>query len=362
MPQKITAAKEPNVEYKDKTLHYRVGKVIGEDIDLSLQEMIERALSRLNFVKDRYQIVSVDSHESEDGDVQLARQFVNNRALRWSILFSELVRYSDGTNKSIITVDEGAEYLSIAQIAPPLGEDGKRREFLDSIMHIAFLKNHVVLIQSPILRTRELEKHITWLLKTAGVLSSGSVILDANLPKAQKDKIIKNNTKRIKIGTPLVEEIEGLPVEKVRESLTTEVIKAKQIKVRPRGRGLDIIKALLNDRERELYGLTDDIFAGDAIDHSNLNVSIEVSYNYKAKKTSQNIINNISRALRHIHPEDVELTLDKIGKIKGDSLIINKKIKLKFINGIADPEELYIKIHEWLTEQIRLGEIDVETD
>ena len=62
------------------------------------------------------------------------------------------------------------------------------------------------------------------------------------------------------------------------------------------------------------------------------------------------------------HPDDVELTLDKVGKIKGDSLVISKKIKLKFINGIADPEEMYMKIREWLVEQIRLGELDAEAE
>ncbi|MBX4557757.1 hypothetical protein CSH99_27495, partial [Klebsiella pneumoniae] len=62
------------------------------------------------------------------------------------------------------------------------------------------------------------------------------------------------------------------------------------------------------------------------------------------------------------HPDDVELILDKVGKIKGDNLVICKKIKLKFINGIADPEEMYMKIREWLVEQIRLGELDAEAE
>lgn len=362
MPQKITAIKEPVIEYKDKTLHYRIGKVIGESVEQTLQEMVETALSRLSVVKDRYQIVSVDSHDGEDGDVQLARQFMNNKIGRWNILFNELVRYSDGTNKSIITIDENASFLSIDQIAPPVSDDGKRREFLDSIMHMAFLKNHVVLIQSPILRTRELEKYITWLLRSSGVINKGSVILNAELPEQQREAILKNNTKKIRIGTPLVDALNNTPIETARNLVTTEFVKANHVKVKPKGLGLDIIKVLFTEKERENYGLTDEIFSGDAIEKGNINVSVEISYNYKAKKTSQEIINNISHALRHSHPEDIELTLDKIGKIKGNSLVISKKIKLKFINGIADPEELYMKIREWLFEQIRLGEIDAEAE
>lgn len=360
MAEKITASKEPIIEYKDKTLHYRIAKVIGENVDQTLQEMVAIALSRLSVVKKRYQIVSVDSHDGEDGDVQQARQFMNNKIERWNILFNELVRYSDGANKSIITIDENASFLSIDQIAPPVSEDGKRREFLDSIMHMAFLNNHVVLIQSPILRTRELEKYITWLLKAAGVINKGSVMLNADLPKQQREKIMNNNTKKIKIGTPLVDSLDGVPIEDARKVVTSETIKTSRVKVNPKGMGLDIIKALFTDRERENYGLTDEIFSGDAIDKGNINVSVEISYNYKAKKTSQELINNISQALRHSHPDDVELTLDKVGKIKGDSLVISKKIKLKFTNGIADPEELYMKIREWLIEQIRLGELDAK--
>lgn len=358
MAKKITIIKEPIVEYKDKTLHYRIAKIVGEDVDQTLQEMVAVALSRLSSVKERYQMVRVDSHEGEDGDFQQARHFMNNKIERWNILFDELVRYSDGANKSIITIDENASSLSIEQIAPPETEDGKRREFLDSIMHMAFLRNHVVVIQSSILRARELEKYLTWLLKAAGVISSGSVMLNAELPKQQREKIIKNNTKKIKIGTPIVDYIDGVPIEKARNEVTTESIKANHVKVKPKGMGLDIIKALFTDRERENYGLTDEIFSGDAIDKGNINVCVEISYNYKAKKSSQDLINNISQALRHSHPDDVELTLDKVGKIKGDTLVISKKINLKFTNGIADPEELYMKIHEWLTEQIRLGELD----
>lgn len=229
-------------------------------------------------------------------------------------------------------------------------------------MHMAFLRNHVVVIQSPVLRTRELEKYITWLLKKAGVITQGSVMLNAELPKQQRERIMNNNTKKVRIGTPLVDTLSNMPVENARETITSEAIKTNHVKVTPKGLGLDIIKVLFTDRERENYGLTDDVFSGDAIDKGNINVSVEISYNYKAKKTSQVIINNISQALRHSHPDDVELTLDKVGKIKGDSLVISKKIKLKFINGIADPEEMYMKIREWLVEQIRLGELDAEAE
>ncbi|WP_040001626.1 hypothetical protein [Dickeya chrysanthemi] len=173
---------------------------------------------------------------------------------------------------------------------------------------------------------------------------------------------MNNNIKKVRIGTPLVDTLGNTPIESARALVTSETIKANYIKVTPKGMGLDIIKVLFTDRERENYGLTDEIFSGDAIDKGNINVSVEISYNYKAKKTSQVIINNISQALRHSHPEDVELTLDKVGKIKGDNLIISRKIKLKFINGIADPEELYIKIREWLIEQIQLGELDAEAE
>ncbi|MEH8791545.1 hypothetical protein RAG23_00700 [Klebsiella quasipneumoniae subsp. similipneumoniae] len=283
MSQKITAIKEPVVEYKDKTLHYRIAKVIGENVDQTLQEMIAVALNRLSAVKDRYQTVSVDSHDGEDGDVQQARQFLNNKIERWSILFNELVRYSDGANKNIITIDESASFLSIDQIAPPVSVDGKRREFLDSIMHMAFLRNHVVVIQSPVLRTRVGKIHYV-VIKKSRVITQGSVMLNAELPKQQRDKIMNNNTKKVRIGTPLVDTLSNMPIENARETITSEAIKTNHVKVTPKGLGLNIIKVLFTDRERENYGLTNDVFSGDAIDKGNINVSVEISYNYKAKK------------------------------------------------------------------------------
>lgn len=54
MANNIAISKEPIIEYKDKTLHYRIGKVVGENVGQTLQEMVAVALSRLSVVKERY--------------------------------------------------------------------------------------------------------------------------------------------------------------------------------------------------------------------------------------------------------------------------------------------------------------------
>ncbi|HGS5630786.1 TPA: hypothetical protein ACMDXI_001406 [Vibrio parahaemolyticus] len=361
--KKKKVVKELEVEYKSKTLHYRYAELLDYDGRLSLADLLNKALSTLSLVKNRYQIVNDDSHDPDEDDYKKSRLFINNKAISWNIVFGDLMRYSDGTNKSIVTIDDNAEHLEVESLVPPKSSEGKRREFLDSTLYFGAFKNHIAIIQSSVLRTSELEKHLNWLLHESMVLDKKSkVMLTMKIPEIAQKRLAESDTKTLKIGAPLVDSLDDKPLAEVREQYVDSAsFDAKKVSVKPKGLGLKWLLDVFGDMDtlRE-YGITEELLSEDAVDGSSINVALEISYSRKASKKSQSIINSVSTAMRHSHPDDIAVDFGKLGRLVGRDLVLHKKLSLKFVDGVLDAQDLYPKIREWLIEQISVEELDAE--
>ncbi|ELB7529521.1 hypothetical protein ACFD7L_003442 [Vibrio vulnificus] len=349
------------VQYKSKMLHYRYASIENYDGVDSLSTMLKKAFSKLDLVIDRYQEIKEDSFDDDSDDVRKAKLFINNAMPMYDIIFGDFMRYADGTNKSIVTIDNNAKYLKLEMIAPSRSKDGKRREFLDSILYFGVFKNHVAVIQSTILKTKELEKHLNWLLHKSNVLPSESYIyLTKKIPETQQKKLDNSNTKVLKFGAPLVDSLDGQPLNEM-ATVSVESVDTKNFKYSPKGMGLNWLLSAFGDmKELERFGLSKEILSQDALQGSDLKVSLEVSYTRKATKQSQTIINQVSKAFRHVHPDEITIQYDKVGTLKGRELSLEKKLTVKFVDGVIDSQDLYPKIREWLKEQIDVDELVAE--
>lgn len=351
---------EDKPEFRTKMLHYRRAKCAENTEGRTLQQLLTKALGEYPLVKDRYQFVKADDGAPDDADLEQVRVFINHSATRFDILFGEVVRYSDGTFKSMVKVDDDASHLSIEQVAPPIADDGKRREFLDSLMYFAVFDDHVVVIQSSLLQIRDCEKHINWFLHKENVGHKGFFALTKEIPKQHRKQIEKADTKSLKVGTPLIDTIDNKPVIDIQKAKgkadTKEFLQAKN--VRFSGKGLDFIKDLIPEDIRNKFKIDDEAILLDALDGSDLVVSIEISYKRKARERSQDIINSFSTALRHMNPEDVEIDFNNVGKLKGHQLSIQKKLNLRYVNGVLDMEDLHLKLRNWIKDQIKLEDIE----
>ncbi|GAB3521373.1 hypothetical protein GCM10027342_17220 [Photobacterium alginatilyticum] len=352
---------ESVVEHKYKMLHYRMAKIGNHKTAATLQSLLTAALKSMPYVKDRYQLVAAEDTSQHDEDLDQVKIFINHTSESFGILFGEVVRYSDGAYKSMVKVDDGAKHLTIEQVAPPVAEDGKRREFLDSIMYFAVFENHVVIIQSSYLLIRDLEKHINWLLHSSSVLEDAGFMLTKEIPKEQREKIEKANTKTLRVGSQIIEKVNDKPIKEMEnEPEYVDMLQTKKVNFKPSGRGLSFIKDMIPSEVRDRFNITDEEILADALEGSDLQVSVEVTYKRKAKKKSQNIINSLSCALRHMNDDDIEVEIDydKVGQLKGNKLSINKKLNLIYRDGVLDILDLHLKIREWLKDQINLESIE----
>jgi hypothetical protein len=364
MANKITtAARERKIDHKSKTLHYRYAEIKGYSGSLTLGDMLNKALTSLFLVKNRYQVVNEDSHDPEEDGFLKSKLFINNKATRWNIVFGDLMRYSDGTNKSTVTIDDKAEHLEVESIVPPKSDEGKRREFLDSILYFGAFKNHIAIVQSAVLRTSELERHINWLLKEAKVLVENEhVLLTTKIPELAQKKLEKSDTKVLKIGAPLIDSVEGMPIKDLQEKYSEDHhFDAKKINVKPKGLGLNWLLNAFGDMEKlKEHGITEEMLAEDALGGSSINVALEISYSRTVSKKSQNIINIVSTAMRHSHPDDIAIDYGKVGRLVGRELVLHKKLNLRYVDGVLDAEDLYPKVRTWLIDQITVKELDAE--
>ncbi|WP_435248892.1 hypothetical protein ACMAZD_05855 [Vibrio sp. nBUS_14] len=347
--------------YKNKTLHYRKAQFADYDEAYTLEELLIKASRNFEKVGQRFMTVDTDDTDASEDEPSKSKLFLNHSTIRWGIFFSDLLKYSDDTNMNVVTLDDDAKFLDVEQIAPASTKDGKKREFLESVLYVGVFKNHLAIIQSASLRTRDLEKYLDWYLKSSGVMKKGYVILSSEVPKEVKNQIANNNTKSVKVGAPLIENLDNEPVKKYRE---LESFDTKSVKLNPSGPGLDMVKSMLsafgNTDLLDKFNLSQELLAQDALDGSDIKVSLELTYKRKASNKSREILNTISTAFRHAHPDDVEVEIDNVGKLTGDKLNIRKTLNIRYFNGILDPEDLYLKMRDWMKDQIELDEIEAE--
>lgn len=284
-------------------------------------------------------------------------RLINKNTVSNEILFGQLIFFEAGKSQVLITVDESAEFFKIdALTTEQISKAGKktteeaeqiRREFINSILYFGIFENHVMLIQSQALKSRDFEAHVNWLLGTrTSTLGNTNTLLLLDTPTQETiEKLEKSPAKTIKIGTP---------VESKEEQASIGIIDstAKGIKYVPIGMGANLLAAALGENWLETANLTD------ALDDANLQVTLQITYLRKTTTNGQKMLDNIAAALRHADEADVEIELSKGGKIKGADLKLSGKIGVKTINGLVDEADLYHQMHVWLMERIVDKSID----
>lgn len=330
---------------RKKQIHYRSCSFFKQSL-CTLQELVEKAISKKPTVLNR---AFEHTTKSEEGIDVIEKIFINTHAKAYNIFFGSLIRFESGANKHTVKIDDKAESCDVEQLAPPDSKDGKRREFLDSILYFAIFKNHLVVLQSAGLRTTELERHLNWLLRSCDLIAQEQKItLAQTLTAEAKDKILNTPTKKIRVGTPLFEPLEP-PAPSTTPTISSEYVETKNIRMKPEGKGISILRTLglINESTEDMLS--------DALNGNNLEVFVEVSYKYKSKKSTQSIINNLTTALRHSDIDDYEVEFKGTGSLKGGELILSAPLSIKYVNGLVDEQDLYYKISEWLESKIRDG-------
>lgn len=320
---------------KSKVLHYRQAKFMQPGGNL--ESMVGAALEKLSLVDQRLEHLQGDDY-----------RLVNDSLQSMAMIFGNLMTFEEGTNKLLLDVDRKVKTLNVRQLPPP-SIGGKKSEFLDSVLYYGIKQNHVVLMQSAALKTKQFEQHINWLLREAKVIDTDDYVTLDDSPKPEaKKQLAKAHVKSVNIISPLAAP-EGY------EPAAATISNAKRLDVTPKGRAVDILRSLLGESELKKLPLTD------ALD-ANLRVSVSVTYNRTTTETGQRALDSIANLLRHMDEDDVAIEVPGIGILRGSDLKLSESINIETFAGNVNQKDLFPKMHDWLKRLVEQRLISIDTD
>jgi len=353
---------------KSKSIHYKNVFITG---DVNLQVSLQTALSKTGTA------AKPSQRQQKVNGSDTAVIFVNQFGDSNGMTFGQLVFLESGRQQPFITVDDEAEFYSIDALASEKIPDEtknaegdtvtaldseavakKRREFLESMLYFGVIDNHMIIMQSTALKSRELEAHLAWLLgDCTGVIPANVMLVLKDKPaESVYKKMQAAPVKSIKLGAPLTTEVYTDPSEPKKNDVVrteTEETHASKVRFVPHGMAASILKAALPEGFLERLNLED------SLDEANIHVALEITYLRKTTKIGQTVIDSVATSLRHTPESDVVINLHGGGKIKGDELKLSGSISVKYMdNGLVDESILYHEMHKWLVSKISSTEVD----
>lgn len=360
---------------KQKTIHYKNVVITGSP---NLQSLLDGALGDEGTIKRPNQ--RQQKANAEDTVVIFVNRFTKYNGMS----VGQLVYLEKGRQQPYITVDDEADFYSIdslsseeipeqvkkakeetSEASPTDQVIKKRREFVESILYFGVLDNHMVIMQSSALQSRNLEAHLTWLLTSCtSTLAEGSMLILSDKPaESVFQKMEKSPAKSIHFGAPLTTELSVDPSQPSKNNSppagaaqAIDEVHASKLRFEPTGVAAAIISAVAP-------GLLDRLNLQESLDEANIHLALEITYSRRTTRTGQEVIDSIATSLRHSPASDVVINLKGGGKITGDELKLSGTVGVEYLpSGLINEGSLFHEMHRWLNTKISSSEIDSTTE
>jgi hypothetical protein len=344
----MTSAKGKKVSktviYKRVNFHAPVN---GQD----LKTMLETALNKRKTFGDRRQNVS-------SADNPIYHVVGSHTCEEKGFVFGTLMTYTPDTNPLCFVEDDQAVDVVLEQVSAPETDDGKRREFLASMMYFGVIGNHMVLMQSQALKSAQLESYLRWYLHAAEVLEGTNTFQLIDTPSDSVKRKMKQGrgVRAIKLGgevlpptvmAPRPEKVVAVPVaprEVATQTTATAVATQENFGV------LAALKTLMNPVQAAKINF--EKLAG-----SNIELSVTLRYSRKTTEEGQKLMDSLGAALSHNDDVDTELELVGGGSIKGSDLKLTGPISVMSYDGQLSTSEVYEGLRQWLLQKVSADDL-----
>lgn len=321
---------------KSKSIIYKRAELT--DSSLVLETLLQNAFNSFPRPAQRRQVIGSAEQDSN------VRQVIGGSTHEQSMLCGSFLLYEIGKDVAFVVEDEEAEEFVIESQNPGVGlEEGdtRRREVLQSALYFGVLGEHVVLVQSAALKSRDFENHLKWLLTDHARVMDSSIGLSLSDEPTQeaRQRIESLPVKSVEIGTPIQsqEVVQSGAFGGVTHKIT--------------GKALQALSAFLNE------DMISRLELDSALDESNLEVTLQLRYKRKTTESGHAALDHLARAMRHAEPEDTKVMTSSGTVIRGDQLKLTGSISVGTYNGIVDTADLYSQMYIWLQERIAEGSI-----
>lgn len=182
-----------------KAVVYKRAKFHTEIKGQTLKTLLEAAMLKRQKLGERRQNVA----STED---PIYHAIGSTKCENPGFVFGALMTYTPDTDPLCIIDDAEAVDVVMETVSAPATDDGKRREFLASLMFFAVIGNHVVLMQSQALKSPHLERYLQWYLHSSEVLAGTNTLalIDTPSETVRKKMDQAKGVRSIKLGGELV--------------------------------------------------------------------------------------------------------------------------------------------------------------
>lgn len=311
----------------------------------TLKTLVEAALKKKVTWGDRRMNVS-------DADNPVLHAVGSSVAEPKGFVFGALMTYTPGTDTLCVIDDDLAVDVQIEKLAVTTTDDGKKREFLESMMYFGIVGNHMVLMQSQALKSPQLESYLRWLLHGAEVLAGTNTfrLIDTPSPAVREKMEKGKGVRAIKLGGEVVPRsvvsppAGGVPTPHV-----------GQISVSTSNTEEDhgvyaAFKKLLSPSQAARIDLA-------KLEGSNIEMSVTLRYKRNTTEDGQALMDTLGVALRNTEDVETEIHLVEGGSIKGGELKIDGKIPLTAYDGQLSASEVYEGMRQWLLSKVTAEEL-----
>jgi hypothetical protein len=245
--------------------------------------------------------------------------------------FGDLTHFTKGHLHTLLVEQANVPMLSVEQMAPPQG-----KEHVHSLMYWLSVGNHLLLIQSRSLGTKQLEQYLTWLLKdkTGVIGSSAHVILGFKFDVANVGGGDLDDIREIIVGGTAA----AISFEEPRPDTPVIVEGHEQIKTAKTWaeRAVDVLRAVLAS-EADVNKLLSSI-----PDPNDLEVYVHIGYKTRKRKVSRA---PMQEALRHL-PDGEITAIGRHARSTGKDVRLHYNANVLRSNSLLDPKDTLRALRE----------------
>lgn len=334
-----------------KTVIYKRVSFHQEVPGKTLKSLLSEALKQRKTLGQRRQNVSTE-------DDPIFHAIGSPQDEEKGFVFGSLMTYAPGTDPLCFIDDEQSEEVVLEKVSAPETDDGKRREFLSSLMFFGVIDNHMVLMQSQALKSVQLEAYLRWYLHTAGVLEGTNTfqLIDTPTETLRQKMNEGKGVRTIKLGgevvpttifpsSPSDQESAPTPTEQTSERTRNVAVHATATASDADYGVLAALKKLMNPVQAAKIDF--DKLAG-----SNIEMSVTLRYSKTTTDDGQKLMDSLGVALRNTEDVETELELVGGGKIKGSDIKMDGTINLTSYDGQFSASEVYEGLRQWLLQKV----------
>ncbi len=314
------------MERTTKTLWYKRAKVHGQPSTLA--DLLAAALSDRPKAAERLM-----------GGENIPQMGINLHQTSDSMLFGQFLSFEPGLRHTAMTVDADRPAFDLESMAAEATEDGKRREFLESIAYFGVVDDHLILVQTRSLTSRDFEDYLRWLLMTQTQQVPQGTMLTLEDPAANtaRNRAARRDIRGLTIGGQ---------VTTVASPETDGGDAVARHELHPGA--LAALRAFLPVDVLERLSLADSLEA----DNIELRLTVRIKGKRVASDAGQEFLRTLGRATRHLDPRDYALELNGNGSLKGSELKLQKGVSVQThgAGGLVNEDTLILRMKEWLRE------------